>query len=570
MPVGRAGQGLPGPQSSREGRAARPQQYYVRAPPLPPMRLVSLFIDNLRAASNVLLPLSPLTALVGANGAGKTTIIDALDRFFGGSDMPRGDLGSPTRPVTVTVTFDSAPVIDGEFSVTRTWVPAGGTARARGTTSHDLTGEEQEAVMASVQVTRIPAERTAAGDRTGMGGLGLAGMLREAVAGEAGNPIHAEEQRRRQAYQNLHFSPKLDRFRSEVNKRLRGPSAGSAGYAPDIEALFSLERPEIEPAVRVRFSREGRTYDHAGAGHGAKRAYHMAAIEAHASLSAGAGQTRLLLVDEPELYQHPQRQRRILEAYREISRNGRLQIVYTTHSPFLVDLRSLSGVHKVARNREQEIVVRGCGSVDDGLARLRLSRYIVDGIFADGAILVEGMQDVAVIGAVFSALRTGGVSVAKWLDGRNVSMIHCEGVNDVPHFMRFFRALGVPTFVIWDADSNDADHVNNRRILDLLGARGFTWGKEPGCSGCDIGDGYACFASDCCVYFREELGCDVPDSGLRTADQRRAVQARIKSRIADEMGQAHGIDRRFGGAEFPKSDFATRVVPHILRHFGHP
>lgn len=534
------------------------------------MRLVSLAIDNLRAASGLRLALSPLTAMVGANGAGKTTIIDALDCFFAGSDLPLRDFGSTTRPVTVEVTFDSSPITDGEFSISRTWIPAGGAGRARGTASHDLTGGEQEEAMSCVQVVRIPAERETCRDAAGMEGLGLSGMLKEAMAGEAGMPQHAGEIERRQDYQDLHFGSKLGRFMSEVNKRLRGPSADSAGYAPGLEALFSLERPAVEPAVRVRFIEGGQKHDHAGAGHGAKRAYYMAAVEAHASMSAGVGQTTLLLVDEPELYQHPHRQKRILDAYRDLARRERFQIVYTTHSPFLVDLRSLSGVHKVMRNRKQEIVIRGCDSVARDLARLRLSRYIVDGIFLDGAILVEGMQDVAILNAAFSGLAMGGTSVAKWLDDRNVGIVHCEGVNDVPHFMRFFKALGVPTFVIWDADSNPAGHINNKRILELLGLREFAWEGAPGCSQCDIGKGYACFASDCCLYFRAALGCCVPDSALRTRDQRKTAQEGIKSMISEELGQTHGIDRHFRDAEFPKSDFATRVVPHILRHFGHP
>ena len=46
------------------------------------MRVSRLKVENFRAIASTKLNLDKLTALIGANGAGKTTFLLALERFF--------------------------------------------------------------------------------------------------------------------------------------------------------------------------------------------------------------------------------------------------------------------------------------------------------------------------------------------------------------------------------------------------------------------------------------------------------------------------------------------------------
>lgn len=69
-------------------------------------------------------------------------------------------------------------------------------------------------------------------------------------------------------------------------------------------------------------------------GTGAQRAIQMALIRHLADLrtTARAGVARrLLLIDEPELYLHPQAVRRLRQALETLSKTG-FQVVYSTHS----------------------------------------------------------------------------------------------------------------------------------------------------------------------------------------------------------------------------------------------
>lgn len=76
------------------------------------MRLASVRIENFRCyARPIQLDLSDLTALIGQNDAGKSTILDALDIFFGNSKVQQDDGsvdGDPSR-LQITCEFDELP-----------------------------------------------------------------------------------------------------------------------------------------------------------------------------------------------------------------------------------------------------------------------------------------------------------------------------------------------------------------------------------------------------------------------------------------------------------------------------
>lgn len=74
------------------------------------MRLMNLKVSNYRSLSDLDLDIDDYTALVGTNGAGKSSVLYALDWFFKGYDLETSDLsqrdGSPLRSdIHVTATF---------------------------------------------------------------------------------------------------------------------------------------------------------------------------------------------------------------------------------------------------------------------------------------------------------------------------------------------------------------------------------------------------------------------------------------------------------------------------------
>lgn len=71
------------------------------------MRISKVRIEGLRALNDFEVDLDPVTILIGANGAGKSTVLEALDFFFNDSPLSDADLSHahPKDAIAVRVTF---------------------------------------------------------------------------------------------------------------------------------------------------------------------------------------------------------------------------------------------------------------------------------------------------------------------------------------------------------------------------------------------------------------------------------------------------------------------------------
>lgn len=74
-------------------------------------------------------------------------------------------------------------------------------------------------------------------------------------------------------------------------------------------------------------------------------------LELKASASRNGGKNRVLLIDEPALSLHARAQEDVLKVFDDIK--NRLQVVYTTHSPNLIDLSKIYRVLAVQRSHEE-------------------------------------------------------------------------------------------------------------------------------------------------------------------------------------------------------------------------
>lgn len=87
------------------------------------MRLRELHIHNFRCLEDVALPLDDLTVLIGANGAGKSSVLRALDWFFNGGSLDLEDVycEQADRSVSIAAQFDDLDELDksalGPFAI---------------------------------------------------------------------------------------------------------------------------------------------------------------------------------------------------------------------------------------------------------------------------------------------------------------------------------------------------------------------------------------------------------------------------------------------------------------------
>lgn len=236
----------------------------------------------------------------------------------------------------------------------------------------------------------------------------------------------------------------------------------------------------------------------------------------------------ILSIEEPELYQHPSRQRHLADVLVRLAggviegTSSGTQIIYTTHSPLFVGLDRFHQVRVFRKvnqdpNKPKLTVVRSISG--DGVARelweatdprpasvytwqtleprliSSMTPFMGEGFFADVAVLVEGEDDRA---AILGCAKLMGHN----LDSLGIAVIPCGGKPSLDRPLVIFRSFGIRCYVVWDGDADEskANPSDNVRLLRLLGVAGeehpSTQSKQT----------FACFHDTLESSLRKEIG----------------------------------------------------------------
>lgn len=177
----------------------------------------------------------------------------------------------------------------------------------------------------------------------------------------------------------------------------------------------------------------------------------------------------VLLFDGPGEQLHPGAKRDLLEILEEISEDS--QVIYSTHSPFLVDGESLDRVRVVTRDDTQ-----GYGT---GLARLGDDELgSVEPVWtALGAdmerspfgkernILVEGRSDKVYVEALSNYLRKRGRTESA-IDTDETTIIPVGGDGKMEYFSRFAEEHNYDYVALLDDDSSETEEIRSEEVID--------------------------------------------------------------------------------------------------------
>jgi len=247
----------------------------------------------------------------------------------------------------------------------------------------------------------------------------------------------------------------------------------------------------------------------------------------------------ILAIEEPELYQHPSRQRHLARILFKLAKGAipgvapHTQVIYGTHSPLFVGIDRLDEIRLLRKVKHQdekpkvtrlsqtrlddvaEIVWEAAGKPGDKFTaetlrpRLQtiMTPWMNEGFFAEVVVLVEGEDDrAAVLGCAASADYD--------FDSLGISVVPCMGKNNLDRPLVIFRELGISTYVIWDGDKDEhgANPEDNRYLLRLHDQPEEDWPSA-------VADRFACFEKKLERTLREEIGPDVFDeviAGVQT------------------------------------------------------
>jgi len=228
--------------------------------------------------------------------------------------------------------------------------------------------------------------------------------------------------------------------------------------APDIDDVFKANTQVwINDGVRTDINRKG---------HGLQRALSFALIKTIAETlreeraaneengqDAGtrrASNSMFFILEEPELYLHPQAQRSLFESLIELV-DGGSQVALCTHSSALIDLEYYKSICIVRKDHaDSGTTVCQCTEeifTGDDKKDFNLSYWVnpdrSELFFAHKVILVEGATEKTVI--PFIAQQIGCFK-------HEYSVIDCGSKNNIPAYIGLLNKFSIPYVAVYDID----------------------------------------------------------------------------------------------------------------------
>jgi len=213
----------------------------------------------------------------------------------------------------------------------------------------------------------------------------------------------------------------------------------------------------IEPATSV-FVDDGAMTSANSKGHGLQRAMLLELIRFEARMSSVRGAEKqppmVLLVEEPEIYLHPQKQRSQARKLREIANSPSHQVLLTTHSPYFVDLANPRGIVRVSKPASLETRTQQISAdlftgdhADSNKRAFNMAYWFSQGraemLFARRIAFVEGPTEMALFPLLAEKL---GVF------DESVTLIDCASKDNLPLYCEVADLFGLDYVVVHDED----------------------------------------------------------------------------------------------------------------------
>lgn len=262
-------------------------------------------------------------------------------------------------------------------------------------------------------------------------------------------------------------------------------------FFPGISLKVHIPTPSLSKLFTdgtVKVQEQGRGLaDVDSLGHGAQRSIQMALIRllAEVQTEVEAGQTTLLLIDEPELYLHPQAIELVRDALKLLSRTN-YQVIFSTHSSLMVDQEDVPYTNIVRKNVGGNTLVteRIAEAIHEEIAgnlnqaRILFEIYNMNQIlFADRVLIAEGATEQSVLPEVFKACDRG-------FSTYKTALVIADGCRGIHKMGKILQRIGIPFKALVDIDyaftsavtanliaEDDVDIVNIKQALSVSALR---------------------------------------------------------------------------------------------------
>ena len=448
------------------------------------LRLSRITISNLRSIQRETFPLSDFTALIGYNNAGKTNILMGIRWLLANFSLDISYFDDPNHPVEAEGLFE------------------GITEQVLNRLGDEKAAEVEPFLSGTTlrvkKVQRIPGELPGNiefwafcppnGKRKGKDWVRVNDKFTAAFNRMFPESIAIWDFEGNQAYTKLMheiFKPLERKFGGELSQVIEQftelLSPGSDCQAEEIKAfdkevnsalrpLFPSVRVELDipvptletflksATIKVVDEDDGFERDISRMGAGSQRAIQMALIRYLAEIKKHHNNhylsRKLLLIDSPELFLHPQAVELVRVALKNLSNEG-YQVVFATHSAQMVTSEDVSTSLLIRKNRERGTFMRKRMEdavrqvVKDAPSQLQMLFSLSNSnelLFADYVLLTEGKTEWRVLPALFERITGQSFALIK------CALVRQGGVSNTRKSMQVLSAMDIPVRAIVDLD----------------------------------------------------------------------------------------------------------------------
>lgn len=503
------------------------------------MKLASVTLENFRGYSKATrITIDDLTAFIGKNDAGKSTILEALDIFFNDGKPERGDACVHTSDTTIRIgcAFNALPseiVIDsvantslaneyllnekGELEIIKEWDVSAKTPKESvfAVTQHptNIDAADLLALKNSDLKTRVKK----LGLDEGVVNLTVNGSMRQAIR-IACQPLTLErkllpldkedakkiwEQLRPQLPMYALF--KSDRPSQDGDEEVQSPLRFAITQALK---EMSVDLKKIEDSVRARAEdvatrtlaklnemdsrlaselkpffktdpkweifKFGLVGDNDipinKRGSGVRRLIllNFFRAEAERRRTEKGALSVIYAVEEPETSQHPDNQRLLVQALKELALDENTQVITTSHTPGLAGLLPSDSLRYVQKQEDGSAVISHCS--DNDLTKIANELGVLPDRRVQVLVFVEGTNDIEFLERISSMFKPQFPNIVDFTTDNRVALVPLGG-GSLKQWVakRYLRNLGLPEVHIYDRDDanppkyqSEHDSVNTR------------------------------------------------------------------------------------------------------------
>ncbi len=277
---------------------------------------------------------------------------------------------------------------------------------------------------------------------------------------------------------------KIDTFFPNINIRLHVPT-------PELKDVFS------KGTIKVYENQLPTGRDVSSLGHGAQRSIQMALIQ-HLSEIKRSNQiqltTTLLLIDEPELYLHPQAIEVVRSALKVLSTQG-YQIIFSTHSALMLNHEDVANAILIRKNNKKgtyrrQTLKSAIPQIEKNASSQLLLMFSLTNasniLFSERVVLTEGKTEQRIFPKLIEVVSGKTLGLLKY------ALVKQGGVNNTRKSMQVLTVMDLPTKAIVDLDyvlkngvndgfipANNADYIAIQQCLTQIApANNITLGND--------------------------------------------------------------------------------------------